>query len=117
MTEPGTSQESSVPSDNTTLLAVLDSLAEDGWTVNLSATDEGDVRCPSCDTASPAEDVALDRLRRLEGASDPDDMMAVLAITCPSCGARGVVVANYGPNASEGDVLLMQALEDERPHA
>jgi len=117
VTEPGTSQESSVPNDNTTLMAVLESFAADGWTENMSATEEGEVRCPNCDTVSPAEDVALDRLRRLEGASDPDDMMAVLAVTCPSCGARGAVVAHFGPNASEGDVLLLQALEDERPDA
>ncbi len=104
-----------MPNDNTTLLAVLHALAEEGWIENLSVTDEGEVRCPSCDTVSPAGDVSLDRLRRLEGASDPDDMMAVLAITCPSCDARGVVVANYGPNASEGDSLLLQALGDERP--
>ena len=104
-----------MPDDNT-LLAVLHSFAEDGWTENLSVTDDGDVRCPSCDTVSPAAEW-LDRLRRLEGASDPDDMMAVLAITCPRCGARGVVVANYGPNASEGDSMLLQALGDQRPGA
>lgn len=113
--EPDPSAQASVPDDNTTLLAVLHELAEDGWTENMSATDDGDVRCPSCGTVSPAADVSPDHLRRLEGASDPDDMMAVLAITCPACSAKGVVVASYGPNAGEADSLLLQALDQQRP--
>ena len=114
VTEPSRDDVPEEP-DDSTLLAVLHSFADDGWTENLSVTDDGDIRCPSCDTVTPPADAGLDRLRRLEGVSDPDDMMAVLAITCPSCGARGVVVANYGPNASEGDSLLLQALGDQRP--
>lgn len=103
------------PGDDTTLVAVLDALASEGWTENMSVDDEGQVRCPQCSTVSRPEDVGVDRLRRLEGASDPADMMAVVALTCPSCQARGVVVASYGPDATEGDVFLLRALEDIRP--
>ena len=113
--EPANGDAPNVPSDNTTLLAVLNAFAEEGWTENMSATDEGEIRCPACSTVSPAGDVSPDELRRLEGASDPDDMMAVLAITCPNCAAKGVIVANFGPNASEADALLMQALDDHQP--
>ena len=37
---------------------------------------------------------------------------AVLALTCPSCQGQGVVVANYGPESSEGDAILLRSLED-----
>ena len=47
-------------------------------------------------------------LCRLEGASDPDDMAAVVALTCPNCQAKVVLVLKYGPDATaeEADVLL-----------
>ncbi len=115
MDDPDRGAAAPAPSDNTTLHEVLAALAEEGWTANLSITDDGEVRCPECGITSPPEDVGVDRLRRLEGASDPDDMMAVVAMTCPNCAARGVAVASYGPNATEGDVFLLRALEDIRP--
>lgn len=103
-----------VPNDNTTLLEVLKRLADDGWDQNLSVIDDGQVRCPRCRTASDPSTLTLDTMRRLEGASDPADMLAVLAITCPSCEARGVAVVNYGPEAAEGESMLLRAIEQER---
>jgi hypothetical protein len=103
------------PGDHTTLVDVLRSFAEDGWKENLTVTDDGEVRCPRCRSLSPPETLVMSRLRRLEGASDPDDMVAVLAMTCPSCGAKGAAVAKYGPTAGEGDVMLLRAIEDVRP--
>lgn len=111
-TDPGPTPD---PSDDTTLIEVLAALGSEGWTENMSVNDDGEVRCPQCSTVSRPEDVGVDRLRRLEGASDPADMMAVVALTCPICESRGVVVASYGPDATEGDVFLLRALEDIRP--
>jgi hypothetical protein len=101
-----------VPNDNTTLLAVLDTFGRDGWNENMSVTEDGQVRCPRCRNESDPGSVTLDAMRRLEGASDPADMVAVLALTCPNCTAKGVVVANYGPEASEGDAILLNAVGD-----
>ena len=56
-----------------------------------------------------AEIPVLD-LRRLEGASDPDDMLAVLALECPNCGLRGSLVLNYGPTATEEDAAVLLGL-------
>ena len=53
-------------------------------------------------------------LRRLEGASDPAEMMAVVAITCPRCEARGVLVLGYGPAAAVEDSDVLRALDDQR---
>ena len=114
MAEPS-DDPTTAPSDNTTLVDVLKAFAAEGWTENLSVTEDGEMRCPSCRSLSPPENLVMNRLRRLEGASDPDDMVAVLAMSCPSCGAKGVAVAKYGPTAPEGDVLLLRAVEDHRP--
>jgi hypothetical protein len=48
----------------------------------------------------------------LEGASDPDDMMTVIAARCPHCGVAGTLVLGYGPNASPEHVAVSRALGD-----
>lgn len=53
-------------------------------------------------------------MRRLEGASDPDDMMAVAAVTCPVCRIDGVLVLSYGPAASAEHADVLLGLRDER---
>ena len=51
-------------------------------------------------------------VRRLEGASDPDDMVAIAAIVCPACATRGVLVLGFGPSSSLVDAETLQALRD-----
>ena len=51
----------------------------------------------------------------MEGASDPDDMLALVAMTCPQCGARGTLVLAFGPMAPEADVDVLVRLEDPPP--
>jgi hypothetical protein len=41
-------------------------------------------------------------------------MLAVLAVRCPACGGRGVVVVNFGPEMTEGQVRLLHEAEDRR---
>lgn len=54
----------------------------------------------------------VDSLYRVEGASDPDDMAAVVAVTCPRCSAKGALVLKYGPEASGADADVLLALPD-----
>ncbi|MCU1393189.1 MAG: hypothetical protein JWM34_1617 [Ilumatobacteraceae bacterium] len=56
----------------------------------------------------------MSSLRRLEGASDPSDAMAVVALTCPACNSRGTAVLAYGPAASKEDSDVLVALRDHR---
>src|SRR5687768_17432531 len=100
--------------DPSTLTSILAQFEDRGFTGQLAVRDAGILECLSCHTQSPARDFAMDALRRTEGASDPDDMAAVVGLTCPSCQARGTVVLKYGPEApaEESDVLL--ALDDQR---
>jgi hypothetical protein len=95
-----------------TLGEVLAAFEADGFDGQFVARDGAVVDCVSCKTKTPAADIAGDyRLRRLEGASDPSDMLAVAALTCPSCGTKGTLVLNYGPEASAADDEVLRLLD------
>jgi hypothetical protein len=97
-----------------TLLEVLGRFTAQGWSSQFAARAGGIVECESCRHAIPAVDVPVLELRRLEGASDPDDMLAVVAVECPNCGLRGSLVLNYGPTATEEDAAVLLGLGDAR---
>jgi hypothetical protein len=99
------------PQDPRGLDEILADLAADGFASSMTALAGGDVRCGECGQASPAGDFAVDGLRRTEGASDPGDMSAVVALTCPRCSARGTAVLRFGPEAGEADDDVLAALD------
>jgi len=74
----------------------------------MSVRPGGRVRCLTCRVVIDAATLPVESLRRTEGASDPDDMLAVAALTCPNCRTKATVVLHYGPEATEDDseVLL-----------
>jgi hypothetical protein len=99
------------PSDNETLMSILADLRADGHGADLRPKgDTGELVCSSCATAFPAEDLGDLAQRRLEGASDPDDMVLVVTGRCPSCDASGVLVVGFGPNASVEDSTVVAGL-------
>ena len=106
MTEP----RAGAPSDNDTLQSVLAGLAEHGFDGESNALEGGVVSWRRCGHEVPAADVAVEHLRRMEGASDPDDMLAVMGVTCPTCGDKAALVVAYGPNAGSADADVLVAL-------
>jgi hypothetical protein len=100
-----------------TMIDVLDAYAQGGFDSSFSVTDDSELECVACGTVSPASSVSMSSLRRLEGESDPDDMVAVVAITCPACGARGTVVLGFGPMATLQDSEVLKGLRDDRADA
>jgi hypothetical protein len=102
---------------STTLLDVLAVLAGDGFTGQFMArapdpsTQAGRIECSSCHTEFSADAAEVSELRRLEGASDPDEMLAVIALTCPNCATRGALVLNYGPVATVEDAAALLSLD------
>jgi len=88
------------------LRPVLDDFHAAGFTTDLAATDQG-VSCGTCRSVSPACELLVHRIRRLEGASDPADMLAVVGATCPGCRCDGTLVLAYGPGGdpAHADVL------------
>ena len=90
-------------------------LIHNRFTGQFAARPNGRVECFHCHHVMEAAAIDLYALRRLEGASDPDDMLAVLALTCTKCGTKGTVVVNYGPEATIEDAELLLAVDDKRP--
>jgi hypothetical protein len=103
--------------DETTLTDVLEAYAQGGFTSSFVVTDESQLECIECGTVSSPNAVSMSSLRRLEGASDPDDMVAIVALTCPSCGSKGTLVLGFGPMATVQDSDVLKALRDDRGDA
>jgi hypothetical protein len=117
MPEPPSSDDEVVegaPSDNTTLVEVLARYERAGFDGQFGATPEGMVHCYACGNVARPEEVELVSLRRMEGASDPADMLAVAAMVCPSCGTHGTAALGYGPDSAPEDGELLLRLEDLR---
>ena len=101
-----------------TLLDVLGRFTRDGFIGSFTAlpvddADElGRLRCETCSAEFAADAAVVTELSRLEGASDPDDMLAVVALECPRCSTRGALVLNYGPTATPADAAALLALPD-----
>jgi hypothetical protein len=100
--------------EDETLLHVLRELEALGFTGQFMPRVGGQVECLTCHRLSPADDTVFRHLRRLEGASDPADMLAVVGLACPHCDALGTAVLGYGPEASALDAEVLELLEDCR---
>lgn len=81
-------------------------LQAEGYTENFNIVGSC-VPCPKCGTEHAPSQLLVDRFFRFEGESDPADESIVFAVRCPSCGAKGVLVSPYGPDA---DPEVMQQL-------
>jgi hypothetical protein len=110
--EPASPAEG-VAQDAETLRDVVGSYERQGYAAQFRVLDGGRLQCLSCRHEIAAGALAMDDLHRLEGASDPSDMLAVAALRCPDCGARGTVVLNYGPGAPIDDADVLTSLDDE----
>ena len=106
----GPPTEAGAPSDYTTLQDVLREYAEGGWDGEVDAREGGDVRFRRCGHEAPASELEVVSVRRMEGASDPADMLAVVGTPCPRCGDRAVLVLHYGPAAGPEDSDVLAAL-------
>lgn len=105
-----------VPSDNTTLVAVLDGIAEEGYDGDFFVTGDGLLHCAQCGVELDASRFEVDAVRRMEGASDPDDMVAVVVARCPACAAAGTAVVGLGPTAQGEEHAVMTALRQDSPN-
>jgi hypothetical protein len=97
-----------------TLAEALKKFEDDGFTGQLAATDDARVVCYTCHKETDPHDVVLDALIRTEGASDPDDMVAIAAVVCPHCGTKGTLVLHFGALAPVEHDEVLSALEDHR---
>jgi hypothetical protein len=90
---------------------VLEQLDDEGFSAQFVPREGGVVRCATGGhlfSASSSEPVSS---RRLEGASDPADMVMVVALRCPVCDTAGTLTLHYGPDASPEEADVLAALE------
>src|SRR5262245_15234342 len=99
-----------VVQDASTILDVVNSFEAEGFTEQFAARRGGSIECIACHHLIDLAITRVDGFRRLEGASDPDDMLAVVAVACPRCRARGTLIVGYGPMASEEDAAVLEHL-------
>ena len=103
---PGT--DAAMPTDQS-LLSVLAALEDEGFVSQFVPRPRGVIRCAEGDHEFSASSAHVDQNRRLEGASDPADMVIVLSFHCPICDRAGTLVLHYGPDASEEEVDALEA--------
>ena len=100
-----------------TLIEALETLVAEGFSSEFRVVPSADgtmVRCSQCGLAISPADAEVLRLFRLEGESDPSEEVFVAGLQCPRCGARGTLVASYGPVADSADADVVAALVDRR---
>jgi hypothetical protein len=100
-----------VPSDNTTLEQVLAAYASEDFGGSMVFVGEDELRCTTCRTVSPANTLTFTSMRRMEGASDPADMLAVVAVRCPACSTGATLVLHYGPTASLEEASILRLID------
>jgi len=100
--------------DAQTIAEAIRALEADVYTAQFRAVEGGKVECFTCHETSPASALAVEKLARLEGPTDPSDMVALAAVTCPRCEARGTLLLGYGPDSTLEDAEALQALGDVR---
>ena len=93
----------SSPAYGATLGEIMSTMEAAGFSGQMAARPGGMILCFTCRQQSQASEFELQAQRRTEGASDPDDMLAVVGLLCPKCGAQGTAVLGYGPEADADD--------------
>lgn len=73
--------------------------------------DDHGFNCRSCNGAHPPDRLVVDKTFRYEGASDPGDETIVIGVRCPACGATGIIVSAYGPDAEPQLLSLLRLLD------
>ncbi len=98
------------PTDANTLEELIATFEMEGYKGQMAARPDGFVLCTGCHQETAAGEMQLDGLERMEGASDPDDMLVVAALVCPICDTHGTIVLGYGPDSDPVDSDVLAAL-------
>lgn len=101
-------------------LTIHDALQEfeaRGFRSQFAAREGGSLECVECNHRLIPDDVVLRDMERIEGVSDPSDMVLVGALECPVCHARGTATIAVGTHAPAEDAEVLRHLEDIRPSA
>ena len=99
-----------------TLTDAMARLRADGYRIDFSATDGGQLRCGACGVRGNPEAMAIHATVRFEGDSNPDDEAILLALAC-ACGCLGQYSAAFGPDTPADDAEVLRRLAGPRTSA
>ena len=95
------------------LVEATNDLMKRGYTENLSL--EGDtVDDKDKNIHMTADDIEIDEFYRFEGASNPDDMSIVYAVTSKKYNLKGVLVNAFGTYADNSSSAIMAKLNHDQ---
>ena len=99
-----------MPTDET-LRSVTAEFEALGFTAQFRSEAGGLIHCFTCGEDFPAAQLDASDVRRLEGVSDPADMLLVAPVICASCATPGTLTLNYGPESTPEDAEALLATE------
>jgi hypothetical protein len=95
------------------LVEATNDLMKRGYTENLSL--EGDtVDDKDKNIHMTADDIEIDEFYRFEGASNPDDMSIVYAVTSKKYNLKGVLVNAFGTYADDSSSAILAKLNHDQ---
>lgn len=81
-----------------TVTSAVNQLEREGYDTTFKLDSHG-IHCQACQHSHMPERLDITHTFRFEGATNPEDQAIVLGVRCPGCGAKGVIVSAYGPDA------------------
>jgi hypothetical protein len=97
------------------MIGILDTFTREGFACDFRPAPDGVIECPECGSASDAARFRVAQFRRMEGASDPGEMLLIAALRCPHCDAGGTLVLTYGPEVTRLDAEILERLDEPPP--
>ena len=101
------SREAVMEAEN--LSGVVNELSAAGYTDTFRAEAQG-LRAVTAGCVHAPESLAVDKVVRFEGITNPDDEAIVFALHCRAHGAKGTYVTAYGPQMSPIDAEMARRL-------
>lgn len=96
-----------------TLTDAMNRLRTDGYSIDFSATEDGQIQCGACGVSEEPENLSVIVTERFEGDSNPDDEAILLGVAC-RCGGRGQYAAAFGPDTPHEDAAVLRQLGQRR---
>jgi len=93
-----------------TLSETINGLKNDGYTLDFNVKEERIV-CHQANTVLSPEDFEIDKVYRFEGASNPDDLSVLYAISSSKFNMKGVLVNGYGVSADTATNTIIARLK------
>jgi hypothetical protein len=100
-----------VPATPDTVSQAIDRLVELGYGADFTIADHAH-NSTTCRGDDGKLRFIVRRRFRFEGPSDPGDEAVVVGVVCQACGAKGIVVSAFGPDADDELIGLAHFIRD-----